>query len=174
MDVTVVHYQSIADFDWKCELELQKSNINEIVDYELSLSIQHGSQIKGDKSHIIYYKFCATTIALESLESLDVCYGNRTSIRKSDHSEQLYIHLHWPFSLWEEADTNQTSNSIKEVYNGCVKVSWDFSLVYRKKKSCADIEIRVYQLVTFYPALDIPLKPRMLKFTSMMNLIFVA
>lgn len=115
MDVTVVHYQSIADFDWKCELELQKSNINEIVDYELSLSIQHGSQIKGDKSHIIYYKFCATTIALESL---DVCYGNRTSIRKSDHSEQLYIHLHWPFSLWEEADTNQTSNSIKEVYNG--------------------------------------------------------
>lgn len=49
MDVTVVHYQSIADFDWKCELELQKPNINEIVEYELSLSIQHGSQIKGEK-----------------------------------------------------------------------------------------------------------------------------
>lgn len=27
MDVTVVHYQSIADFDWKCERELQKPNI---------------------------------------------------------------------------------------------------------------------------------------------------
>lgn len=170
MDVTVRPPSEYCRFwlkmwTWITKAKHQNElSLPKIVDYELSLSIQHGSQIKGENHiqytvsytiHTICYKFCATTIALVA-SGVSGCLLQELNINQKRWS--LRTTLYW-FGLtlltMGRSGYKSSSNSITEalkVYNGRVKVSWDFPLVYTKKSS-VDIEIRVYQLVTFYQPL---------------------